>query len=220
MSNPAVSPEDASGFVLLADAAPDILLDVRYYSTYNFMGERVDGYEEPCALMTRQAAEALRRAGEALLPLGYRLKVFDAYRPQRAVSHFMRWAQDPADTRMKDIFYPDLDKERLIPEGFIARRSGHSRGSTVDLTLFDARRGREADMGGPFDFFGERSHFGFPGLDPDAKARRALLRQVMGDAGFTPLPEEWWHFTLMDEPYPDTYFDFPVCRGSLAGARG
>ena len=198
------------GFVSLVRVVPDALLDLRYYGTYNFVGERIDGYEAPCALLTREAAGALARVSAEALRLGYRLKVYDAYRPQRAVAHFVRWAEDVADVRMKPYFYPDVDKADLFRLGFIAHRSGHSRGSTVDLTLFDMAAGREADMGGPFDFFGERSHPDYPGVTPAQRANRLLLRNLMLGQGFRPLSTEWWHFTLAEEPYPETYFDFPI----------
>ena len=129
------------GFVALAEAVPDVILEPRYYSTYNFVGERIDGYEEPCALLTKEAARALRAASDDCVRRGYRLKIYDAYRPQRAVAHFVRWAADVGDTRMKPFFYRDLDKSVLFAQGYIAERSGHSRGSTVDLTLFDMKTG-------------------------------------------------------------------------------
>ena len=206
---------DASDFVLLSDAVPDAILEIRYYSTYNFVGDRIDGYEEPVALLTRQAATALRAVSDELVTKGYRLKIFDAYRPQKAVSHFMRWALDPADVRMKAYFYPDLDKKSLFPQGYIAEHSGHSRGSTVDLTLFDQKTGTEVDMGGTFDFFGKRSHPDFTGITKRQFENRQILRRAMLKHGFKPLVEEWWHFTLKDEPYPDTYFTFPVNRKSV-----
>ena len=208
--------DDASGFVLIGEAVPDTILEIRHYSTFNCIGDRIDGYEEPVALLTREAAGALKAASEELLSKGFRLKVFDAYRPQRAVDHFMRWAEDLSDTRMKEFFYPALNKETLIPEGYIARRSGHSRGSTVDLTLFDMRAQKEADMGGPFDYFGEKSHPDYTGVTREQRALRMLLRDAMLRQGFCPLKEEWWHFTLKDEPYPDTYFTFPVSSGSVS----
>ena len=208
---------DASGFVMLTDVVPDALLEMRYASTYNFTGDVVDGYEQPVALVTREAARALRRASELAREQGYRLKVWDAYRPQRAVDHFVRWAADVADVRMKGVFYPDVDKTRLFDEGYIARRSSHTRGSTVDLTLMCEATGREADMGGPFDFFGELSHPGYAGaLTAGQRAARRLLADVMAQAGFAPIDSEWWHFTLADEPYPDTYFTFPV-RADMVG---
>ena len=209
--------DDASGFVLLTDAVPDAILEIRYYSTYNFVGDRIDGYEQPTALLTREAALALREVSDDLVQRGYRLKIFDAYRPQKAVSHFVRWAQDTADVRMKPYFYPDLEKDTLFPLGYIAEHSGHSRGSTVDLTLFDMTAEKEVDMGGTFDFFGELSHPDYTGITEEQYASRMLLREVMMAHGFRPLQEEWWHFTLENEPYPDTYFTFPVSESSVAG---
>lgn len=207
---------DASGFVLLSEAVPDAILEIRYYSTYNFVGDRVDGYEQPVALLTREAAAALGKASDALKAKGYRLKIYDAYRPQKAVTHFVNWAKDTADTRMKPYFYPELSKDQLFPQGYIAEHSGHSRGSTVDLTLFDMKTEKEADMGGTFDYFGKRSHPDFKGVTKKQFQNRMLLREAMLAAGFKPLAEEWWHFTLKDEPYPDTYFTFPVSTASVA----
>ena len=212
------SPDDATGFVSLAEAAPDVILEIRYYSTYNFVGERVDGYEEPCALMTKEAAEALNNAAAEAEEQGYRLKVYDAYRPQMAVDHFVRWAEDVDDTAMKAYFYPELDKSVLFDQGYIDAKSGHSRGSTIDLTLFDMDTGKEVDMGGTFDYFGELSHPDYVGdLTQEQIDNRNTLRDIMVDNGFKPLDTEWWHFTLVDEPYPDTYFTFPVTEDSLAG---
>lgn len=201
---------DASDFVLLPEAVPDAILEIRYYSTYNFIGDRVDGYEQPTALLTKEAAAALKEVSDELVSRGYRLKIFDAYRPQMAVSNFVRWAQDLEDTRMKPYFYPELDKSVLFEQGYIAEHSGHSRGSTVDLSLFDMSTEREVDMGGTFDYFGELSHPDYTDITDEQYQNRMLLRQVMMDHGFRPLSEEWWHFTLEDEPYPDTYFTFPV----------
>lgn len=210
-------PSAPENFVLLADVVPDAMEEIRYYTTYNFTGERVDGYEEPCALLTREAAEALRAVSDEVKARGYRLKIYDAYRPQAAVQCFVRWAEDPGDTEMKPYFYPEVDKSQLFAQGYIAGRSGHSRGSTVDLTLFDEATGKELDMGGTFDYFGERSHSDFTdGLTGEQQANRLLLREVMVRHGFRPLDTEWWHFTLEDEPYPDTYFDFPVSFDSVA----
>ena len=199
------------GFVALAEAVPDAILEIRYYSTYNFVGERIDGYEQPCALLSKEAARALKSASDDCIRRGYRLKIYDAYRPQRAVAHFMRWAADVGDVRMKAPFYPNLDKSVLFKQGYIAERSGHSRGSTVDLTLFDMKTGKEVDMGGTFDWFGEESHPSYRGITDAQFKNRMLLREIMVAHGFKPLEEEWWHFTLANEPYPDTYFDFPVC---------
>ena len=206
---------DGTGFVSVSEAVPDVILEIRYYSTFNFIGDRIDGYLQPIALLTREAAARLKEAGDELAKKGYRLKVFDAYRPQMAVDHFMRWANDLGDTRMKKHFYPDLDKSVLIPEGYIARRSGHSRGSTVDLTLFDMETQKETDMGSPFDFFGEKSHPDYRGVTEKQYQNRMLLRDAMLRHGFRPLSEEWWHFTLIGEPYPDTYFTFPVSVESV-----
>lgn len=206
-----ISPHDASGFVSISDVIPDALLDIRYYTTYNFVGQRIDGYEAPIALITKEAAEALRLVNEDLKARDLRLVIYDAYRPQRAVDHFVRWAEDVADTAMQPIFYPEVDKAELFTKGFIAKRSGHSRGSTVDLTLLNARTGMLLDMGGPFDFFGELSHPGHTeGLTQEQISNRIILREAMLHRGFKPLSTEWWHFTLVNEPYPETYFDFPI----------
>ena len=203
--------DDSSDFVVLSDVVPDIIQEIRYYSTYNFVGDRIRGYEEPCALMTKEAALALKNVADDLRQKGYRLKVYDAYRPQSAVDNFVEWAKNIGDTRMKKYFYPELTKDVLFPQGYIAENSGHSRGSTIDLTLFDMNTGKEVDMGGTFDYFGERSHPDFKGdLTKKQLANRKILRDAMLRHGFKPLDTEWWHFTLKDEPYPDTYFTFPV----------
>ena len=203
--------DDSSGFVVLSDVVPDIIQEIRYYSTYNFVGDRIRGYEEPCALMTKEAAAALKEVADELRAKGYRLKVFDAYRPQMAVDNFVEWAKNLNDTRMKKYFYPELTKDVLFPQGYIDEKSGHSRGSTIDLTLFDMNTGKEVDMGGTFDYFGERSHPDFKGdLTKNQLANRKILRDAMLRHGFKPLETEWWHFTLKNEPYPDTYFTFPV----------
>ncbi len=207
--------DDSSDFVLLSEAVPDAILEIRYYSTYNFVGDRIDGYEEPLAFLTKEAAAALKDVSDDLAARGYRLKIYDAYRPQMAVTRFMNWALDPEDIRMKEYFYPELDKDVLFPQGYIAAHSGHSRGSTVDLTLFDMKTEKEVDMGGTFDYFGELSHPDYTDISEDQYANRMLLREAMLSHGFRPLPEEWWHFTLEDEPYPDTYFTFPVNSTSL-----
>ena len=206
---------DASGFVLLSDAVPDAILEIRYYSTYNFVGDRIDGYEEPCAMLTKEAAAALKEVSDELVSKGYRLKIYDAYRPQKAVTHFMNWAKDINDIRMKKYFYPELDKSVLFDQGYIAEKSGHSRGSTVDLTLFDMNTEKEVDMGGTFDYFGELSHPDYKKITAEQYENRMILRDAMVSHGFKPLDEEWWHFTLVDEPYPDTYFTFPVSSKSL-----
>ena len=210
------SEDDASGFVLLTDAVPDAMLDIRYYSTFNFVGERIDGYEQPVALVTREAAEALRVASDIVMDQGYRLKIYDAYRPQMAVDHFIRWGQDLSDTRTKQYFYPDLDKSQVFPLGYVAERSGHSRGSTIDLTLFDMTAGRDLDMGGTFDLFSEVSHPDYENISQSQYANRMILRGAMREAGFEPLPLEWWHFVLANEPYPNTYFTFPSSVDALS----
>lgn len=206
---------DASGFVVLTDVVPDVILEIRYHSSFNFVGARVDGYEEPVALVTKEAAEALRRVSDNLKEKGYRLKIYDTYRPQTAVNHFERWARDLTDTLTKAYFYPDLDKSVLFDMGFIAHRSGHSRGSTIDLTLFDMATGKEVDMGGVFDYFGDRSHDNFPDLTPEQKRNRQILNEAMFAEGFKTIEEEWWHYTLKNEPYPNTYFTFPVRTDSV-----
>jgi D-alanyl-D-alanine dipeptidase len=200
------------GFVYLDKAIPSIRLDIRYASSHNFVGEPIAGYLQPRAILTRQATAALNEVQRELTPFGLGLKVFDAYRPQRAVDHFIRWAKNLGDVRMKKEFYPQLDKSRLFTEGYIAARSGHSRGSTVDLTLIslDSTAPEEIDMGGAYDFFGIESWPTSLSPNPNQRAHRLLLALLMEKHGFVSYPQEWWHFTLKNEPYPDTYFDFPV----------
>ncbi len=207
--------KDPSGFVLLSDYVPQVIQEIRYFSTYNFIGERIDGYEEPCAIITPEAARALKGVSNELGVMGYRLKVFDAYRPVPAVKQFVFWALEDTDIRMKPYFYPDIDKEDTISQGYIATRSSHSRGSTVDLTLLDMATGKEVDMGSPFDFFGELSHPDNTDVTPEQYENRMLLQKVMVRNGFVPYECEWWHFTLEDEPFPDTYFSFPVSSAYL-----
>ena len=216
-------------FVKITEVVPDVILEIRYFSTYNFVGSRVDGYKAPTALLTKEAADSLRAVSDDLMSQGYRLKIYDAYRPQEAVSHFVRWAADRTDTLMKAPFYPDLDKGVLFEQEYIMEKSGHSRGSTVDLTIVDAISGKEVDMGGTFDWFGPESHPDFCGnpetgeytgdnhkspvgrsITPEQFANRMILRKAMLRHGFKPLDSEWWHFTLRNEPFPDTYFTFPV----------
>ncbi len=206
---------DPSGFVLLAEHVPWIIQEIRYYSAYNFIGERIDGYEEPCAIVTKEAARALKSVSKELYVQGYCLKVFDAYRPACAVKHFMMWGIEDLDLRMKPFFYPDLQKQEIFSRGYIASKSSHSRGSTVDLTLLEMATGREVDMGSPFDLFSERSHPDHKGVTEEQYDNRMRLQKVMLRSGFEPLDCEWWHFTLGDEPYPDTYFEFPVSSGYL-----
>ena len=201
---------NSSDFVVLTDIVPDVILEIRYYSTYNFVGDRIDGYEQPTALLTKEAADALKQVSDDLKDKGYRLKIYDAYRPQRAVDNFEEWAEDKNDIRMKEYFYPDLDKSVLFEQDYIANHSGHSKGSTVDLTLFDMKTEKEVDMGGTFDYFGEKSHPDYKNITAKQFKNRMILREAMIKHGFEPIDSEWWHFTLKNEPYPDTYFDFPV----------
>ena len=226
----AVNPtEDVSQFVNLTDVVPDAILEIRYFGTYNFVGERIDGYLEPTALLTREAADSLKAVSDDVKAQGYRLKRYDAYRPQMGVDHFMRWAANVPDTLMKQFFYPDLDKSVLFDQEYICAKSGHTRGSTLDLTLFDMQTEKEVDMGGTFDWFGPESHPDFCGnpetmeytgdnskspvgrtITAEQFHNRMILRQAMLRHGFKAMPTEWWHFTLNDEPFPDTYFTFPV----------
>lgn len=206
---------DPSGFVLLADYIPQIVQEIRYYSTYNFVGDRIDGYEEPCAILTKEAARALKSVSNEMIVKGYRLKIFDAYRPVCAVKHFILWGIEDQDIRMKPYFYPKLEKQELFAKGYIAKESSHSRGSTVDLTLLDMKTGKELDMGGPFDFFEELSHPDYRGITDEQYHNRMLLRNSMIRNGFIPFECEWWHFTLKNEPYPETYFAFPVSSDYL-----
>ncbi len=199
------------GFVYLSDVAPDIEASVRYASNQNFLGEPVDGYLAKKIVLTSQAAEALREVQEHLLKEGFSLKVFDAYRPQRAVNHFVRWGRDlnAQDTKAK--YYPDVAKAELFNRGYIARQSGHSRGSTLDLTLIKLEpKKQEVDMGTPFDFFDRRSWPYSDEVTAEQHANRMRLRTAMKEHGFRPYDREWWHFTLINEPFPETYFDFPI----------
>ncbi len=206
---------DPSGFVLVSDYVPAVVQEIRYYSTYNFVGDLIDGYEEPCALLTREAARALKSVSNEMNVMGYRLKIFDAYRPASAVRHFVLWGIEDLDLRMKPYFYPDLEKQELFVKGYIAKQSSHSRGSAVDLTLLDMRTGKELDMGSPFDLFDVKSHPDYTGITTAQYENRMLLQRVMVRNGFLPLSCEWWHFVLADEPYPDTYFEFPVSSAYL-----
>ncbi|MFE0812597.1 M15 family metallopeptidase [Streptomyces sp. NPDC058848] len=234
------APED---FVSLSSVDPTIIQEMRYVTRHNFVGEPIDGYQQRLCILTRPAAEALHRAQTRLLRQGYSLKVYDCYRPQRAVDHFVRWAEDLGDQRMKAEFYPEVDKTRLFADGYIAEKSGHSRGSTVDLTLVEvpAKPTRphhpgqplvpcfapqeerfpdnSVDMGTGYDCFDTRSHTLDPRIQGAQRANRLLLKDALEDVGLVNLPEEWWHFTYKPEPYPDTYFDFPVSAKSLAGRR-
>ncbi|MER5765300.1 M15 family metallopeptidase [Streptomyces sp. NPDC002082] len=212
----AAAPRGVSGggFAVVAEVDASIGQDMRYATARNFTGAVVDGYDEPVCLLARPAAEALRRAQREVLRRGYSLLVYDCYRPQRAVDRFVRWARDGADQRTKAEFYPEVAKDRLIPEGYIAEKSGHSRGSTVDVTLTRLGRG-PLDMGTPFDFFDPLAHTDGPRVTGPARENRDLLRRVLGRQGFVNLPQEWWHFTYRPEAFPDAYFDFPVSVASV-----
>ena len=211
-------PEDISkdisnipeGFVYLTDEIKTAELEMRYYSENNFLGRRVEGYEAPKAILTKEAAQALKEASETLEKQGYHIKVFDVYRPQRAVDDFVKWAKDINDTKMKQQYYPYVDKANLFELGYIAEKSGHTRGSVVDLTIVDIETGEEVDMGSGFDFFGEISHHGTTLITKQQEINRNILRDAMVSAGFEIYIKEWWHYKLSNEPYPDIYFDFPV----------
>ncbi|MCH4551293.1 MULTISPECIES: M15 family metallopeptidase [Aestuariibaculum] len=199
-----------TGFVYANEVIPDLDVDLRYYSSNNFVGKPVTGYLSNELILTRQAAEALKLVQEELQSQNLCLLVFDGYRPQQAVNHFMSWAKDLNDTVNKQRFYPDVAKQDLFKEEYIATRSGHSKGSTVDLTIIDGNTGKPLDMGSDFDFFGEASWVNYAHITEAQKANRMLLQTVMLKHGFRNYPKEWWHFTLRNEPFPTTYFDFPV----------
>jgi zinc D-Ala-D-Ala dipeptidase len=222
------------GFVDADQVIPGIVLDIRYFSAHNFVGQPIDGYLAPKCVLTRQAAAALMQVQKALEPFSLSLKLYDCYRPQRAVDHFIRWAEDTADTRMKKEFYPTINKNRLFKDGFISRRSGHSRGSTVDLTIvpvplppqegyIDGQtlcgcslpkkkrfRDNSIDMGTEFDCFHPHSWTDSQGIGPEQRLNRMLLKKVMEKNGFKNYRKEWWHYRLEKEPFPKTYFDFVI----------
>ncbi|MEV6172325.1 M15 family metallopeptidase [Streptomyces sp. NPDC051954] len=237
----ATEPKAPRDFVALRAVDPTIVQEMRYFTPHNFVGEPIDGYDQPLCILTRPAAQALHTAQLSLLRQGYTLKVYDCYRPQRAVDHFVRWAEDLDDQAMKDEFYPKVDKTRLFADGYIAEKSGHSRGSTVDLTIVPLpakptrpyRPGEplvpcyapqderfpdnSVDMGTGFDCFDTLSHTLDPRIQGEQRTHRLLLKGTLEKLGFVNLAEEWWHFTYKPEPFPDTYFDFPVSWKSLAG---
>ena len=160
--------------------------------------------------MNPSGSRRLKTVANEMMVQGYRLKVFDAYRPACAVKHFVLWGIEDQDIRMKPYFYPELEKQELFSKGYVAKLSSHSRGSAIDLTLLDMKTGKELDMGGPFDFFSELSHPDYKGITDEQYENRMILQSVMVRNGFKPIDCEWWHFSLADEPYPDTYFEFPV----------
>jgi zinc D-Ala-D-Ala dipeptidase len=235
----AAAAEAPTAFVSLHAVAPSIMLDIRYDTAHNFIGRPITGYRQPLCILTRPAAEALARVQARMLARGYSLKVYDCYRPQRAVDDFVRWGKQVGEQTMKAEFYPHVDKRLVFKQGYIATKSGHSRGSTMDLTLVrlparpQARyrpgqnlisctapawqrfRDDSIDMGTGYDCFDPLSHPLNKRIKGRQHANRLKLRRAMVAEGFTPLATEWWHFTLTDEPYPDTYFDFPIARSSL-----
>ncbi|MGD9972297.1 MAG: M15 family metallopeptidase [Desulfatirhabdiaceae bacterium] len=200
------------GFVYLSDIDSDIAVELRYYTSDNFLGQPVNGYLAPRCILTRPTALALKKIQEELKPFGLGLKVFDAYRPQQAVDHFVAWAKDIDDTRMKQAYYPNVEKQNLFRDGYIAAKSAHSRGSTVDLTIISLLNPPHValDMGSGFDFFGPESWPDNPNLTPAQRSHRMLLQTLMKKHGFEPYDKEWWHFRLIDEPFPATWFNFPV----------
>ncbi|WP_030549042.1 M15 family metallopeptidase [Streptomyces albus] len=228
-------------FVDLRAVDRSVLHDIRYATRHNFVGDRIDGYRKPLCLLTEPAARALKKAQRDFRARGYSLKVYDCYRPQRAVDHFVRWAADPGDERMKRMFYPRVDKSRLFEDGYIADRSGHSRGSTVDLTLVRLPAGKSGpyrpgeplvpctapreerfpdnsvDMGTGYDCFDTLSHTLDERVTGEQRRNRLLLKEGLERVGFVNYAQEWWHYTYQPEPFPDSYFDFPVDRRSLSG---
>lgn len=198
------------GFVYLSDVDASIQKELRYLSNHNFIGKPIDGYKNDCLIVTKQTAEALKKVQFLLKEKGIGLKLFDAYRPQKAVDHFVRWAKVLNDTLMKKEFYPKVPKSQLFNLGFIASKSGHTRGSTVDITLVNIKTGKELDMGSAYDFFGEESHPFYKSITKKQQENRLLLRKIMVENGFSPYDNEWWHFTLKNEPFPQTYFDFNI----------
>jgi len=209
-------PKERENFVALTELDPTIMIDMRYAGPDNFVGTPIEGYEAPVCLLTRPAATALAGINRVLRSRGLTLIVYDCYRPQRAVNHFVRWAKDRADRKTKTFHYPNVPKSELFKQGYIAERSSHSRGSTVDVGLLRSYQNsgftewQPVDMGTPFDFFDRRSHTDSPFVTTVQRLNRLRLLEVMEENGFRNFSKEWWHFTLKNEPYPDTYFDFVV----------
>lgn len=198
------------GFVYVKSVIPDLDVELRYFSENNFVGDTIDGYQSNRLILTKGTAEKLKLVQDELQSQNLCLKVYDGYRPQRAVNHFIRWARDLNDTINKSQFYPEVNKKNLFKAGYIATRSGHSRGSTIDLTIIDGQTGKPLDMGSPYDFFGKESWIKHEGLTEEQRNNRQLLQTVMLKHNFRNYPKEWWHFTLRWEPFPKTYFDFEV----------
>ncbi len=206
----AATREVPSSFIELKTLIPDLEVEMRYNSNHNFMGRRVEGYKSNKVYITKEAATALVSAQQELKAQELGFKVFDAFRPQQAVDNFKSWAKDISDTLAKKEFYPEVDKRNLFKLGYIAEKSGHSRGSTIDLTLIDLKTKKELDMGTGFDYFGEPSHYDYPKINDQQKTNRKILRDIMEKHGFKAIESEWWHFTLKDEPFKDKYFDFVI----------
>ena len=195
-------------FIDIKEYIPNIIIDLKYASNDNFTGRIVNGYESPICLLTAEAASSLRNIQTILNKSGYSLKIYDAYRPQRSVNHFINWSKSLTDTINKNHFYPNILKSNLFKLGYIATKSSHSRGSTVDITLVEISSGKEVDMGSPYDFFGLESSHDYKNISITQKNNRKLLLDVMTNNGFSSYPKEWWHYTFIDEPFPTTYFDF------------
>ena len=199
------------GFGQIVDYLPQLQLELRYAGSDNFTGRPINGYQQPKKVLTIKTLVALQKVQRELSQQGMGLKLFDGYRPQRAVNDFIAWSLDPADTLTKAQYYPSLPKDELFDRGYIAKRSGHSRGSTVDLTIVytaGVNQGKELDMGSPWDFFGSISWFETAQISSEQMAQRRFLQEIMVSNGFRPYAKEWWHFTLEEEPFPNTYFDF------------
>ena len=210
MKNILISDEAKSaGFTYVSDYVDDAVIDLRYFSSYNFVGTRIDGYLAPRPMMTKEAAIALASAAADLRKQGYRIIIYDTYRPKKAVQHFIRWFKDDNLPGMKESFFPNCDKKILFDKGFISRRSRHSSGSTIDLGLV-TMDSKLVDMGGAFDFFDDISHSDYQNISDEQKKNRKILKDAMLKNGFKGIKSEWWHFTLKNEPYPNTYFDFDV----------
>ena len=198
------------GFSYVSEIDATIKKELKYATSNNFIGKPIDGYLKDSLIISTPAAKALKKIQTKLMLSGLSLKIFDAYRPQQAVDHFVRWAKVMNDTLMKQLYYPDVQKSELFTLGFIASKSGHTRGSTVDLSIVDVKTNKEVDMGSSYDFFGEKSHPFYKKITEAQMKNRMLLRTIMIKNGFIPYDNEWWHFTLKDEPYPTTYFNFLI----------
>ena len=199
-----------TGFVFLDEVLAGVRWDAKYATWDNFTGTPVDGYEVNRVVGSAAMALALLDAQARAEALGFGLLLWDGYRPQRAVDRFLKWSEEPEDGRTKQCFYPNIDRAGMFANGYVAERSGHSRGSAVDLTLFRLDTGELAPMGGRHDLMDERSHHGARGVSRVEARNRQTLCSVMEQRGFKRYESEWWHYSLKDEPHPDTYFDFPI----------